>query len=992
MNYLYKIFFFFTILHYAQSPVYQEKWLNNEESGLPQNTIKSMVKDRFGFLWLSTEKGLIRYDGHKFVTYQPNVPNVENRTVLIGGDADDDFLFTYYNSVKFPVLISGRTCKTLNMQSPYYKEIKKYSSEYLIRMLGHRNYSSRLYFHYFISRKEGYCLRGDRLFYYVGRRERFIRAVKSYSYLNFAVSGENLIYMDSPEMISMITKDGKIKRFVTGLKKQLDYCLYVNYGNKQVFVRNANKIYIAEYLNGRMQLIEVYNDPQSSRKILYKCMYYDKHTRMLFVGTLDHGILIVKKKFIKAFTIPFAESTVLNAIDRYSDHELITASGDILDTRGNIRKLFSRKSTENYGVLYLKDKSGMLIKEFWEIYLYNKSGKKLIKDFGYEQRVTAINYGNKGKIWISASCIPNPVLGYIKIHKGTVTEHKFYKIFQKITGILELDNGNLLMSSENGIHIFNEKTKTIKTFYRNVLFRSLNENGDNNIWIESYGDGLYLYRNGKIYPPPPNKKRMLSDVHCVIGDDYGHYWMSSNDGLFQVHKKEFIDYYMGKLSDIYIQQYDKNDGLLSNEFNGGANINGLKIGKYVCFPSLNGIVFIDTKNAFSVFPEENFYTDRMLINDKEMLIGNNRVSLNRNFRYLKIFVDHPNYGNENNDLIHYRIDNAPWISLSEDNAVNINKLSYGDHEIHFRKLKNFGTDYTYKTLSIFVEPAFWETLFFKIAASAVLIGMFYLFYKRRLKKIELEKIILGQKIEQHTAKLNDTIRSLSATREELYAQLYRQKKLVTVISHDIKSPLKFINMSTEYLLENNSTEQELHNVLISIKDSCGKMIDFIESSLTYSKVFIYDSYTIKEDIILHEFMDQRIRIFKNIAEFNAITLINRIDPGTLIRSNADVLHIVVHNIVDNAIKYTKKGNVTVYSSSDKDGTKLIFEDTGIGMTPEEIRRITGGDVQKNTQVGMRIVNELLALVNVPMEIESDKNKGTRIILTFKNEAIQDLDS
>uniref|UniRef100_A0AAU6WV06 histidine kinase n=1 Tax=Chryseobacterium endophyticum TaxID=1854762 RepID=A0AAU6WV06_9FLAO len=282
--------------------------------------------------------------------------------------------------------------------------------------------------------------------------------------------------------------------------------------------------------------------------------------------------------------------------------------------------------------------------------------------------------------------------------------------------------------------------------------------------------------------------------------------------------------------------------------------------------------------------------------------------------------------------------------------------------------------------------------FFKIAASAVLIGMFYLFYKRRLKKIELEKIILGQKIEQHTAKLNDTIRSLSATREELYAQLYRQKKLVTVISHDIKSPLKFINMSTEYLLENNSTEQELHNVLISIKDSCGKMIDFIESSLTYSKVFIYDSYTIKEDIILHEFMDQRIRIFKNIAEFNAITLINRIDPGTLIRSNADVLHIVVHNIVDNAIKYTKKGNVTVYSSSDKDGTKLIFEDTGIGMTPEEIRRITGGDVHKNTQVGMRIVNELLALVNVPMEIESDKNKGTRIILTFKNEAIQDLDS
>ncbi len=44
-----------------------------DENGLPQNSIKAIMGDKEGFIWLSTESGLVRYDGHRFLTFDQSV-------------------------------------------------------------------------------------------------------------------------------------------------------------------------------------------------------------------------------------------------------------------------------------------------------------------------------------------------------------------------------------------------------------------------------------------------------------------------------------------------------------------------------------------------------------------------------------------------------------------------------------------------------------------------------------------------------------------------------------------------------------------------------------------------------------------------------------------------------------------------------------------------------------------------------------------------------
>jgi len=470
-------------------------------------------------------------------------------------------------------------------------------------------------------------------------------------------------------------------------------------------------------------------------------------------------------------------------------------------------------------------------------------------------------------------------------------------------------------------------------------------------------------------------------IHSVIDDKRGFYWLSSNHGLFQVKKNDFINAYLKGNRNFYIHKYARKDGILTSEFNGGANNNGVFNNGYVIFPSMNGMVYIDTKKAFPVLPAEDFFIDRVAINEKEKVVSE-VLKLERNFGYVKIFVDFVNFGNQRNNYIDYKIDDKTWQPLPENRIININALTKGKHSIVVRKLKNFSSEYSYKTLHVYVRPAFWETDVFKISMVILVLLIFYLIYTLRLKQAEKEAIILSEKIEERTAELNETIDSLSKTREELYAQLSRKKKLVAAISHDIKSPLNFINISTGILLDSIDDSTYEKRVISSIKESSAQILEFIDSTIRYNKIFVYDNYKSREQIVLRDFMTQRIGLFLNAAEFKFIQIQNNISADHTVISNPDVLSIVIHNILDNAVKYTNQGFIYIYGIKDECRFHLVIEDTGIGMSEQELSQIKNSDKFNGPQLGMKIIGELLPLIDVTFNIESKKGQGTKITLSF----------
>ncbi|SIQ95543.1 Signal transduction histidine kinase [Chryseobacterium sp. RU37D] len=962
-----------------QQTNYYEKWYTTEDNMLPQNTIKSIVQDKYDFIWLSTENGIVRFDGKDFKIYDSDIPNVENRTMLIDGAAEDDWLFTFFQSGEIPSIISKRSFSI----EPNNLKVKKFGTENLYKILKNNSESVKQQrFYYFITKNEYYILEGYNLYYHNSIKTQYIRKLKDYFYYNFFLSGNQLFYFKDPSSIEQICRTGQIKKYTTGITKASDYAIFVNNANQQTLIRNNNKIYLLEYVNNNIVLSVLYDD-KKLKQIVISCLYYDRKNNMLLLGTKSNGLLMVRKNFITAVASPSLGNNIFYALAEYDKNHLITARGEVFNKNGYCKKLSFNEEIDPYGIITLRPHSEFLIKRENKIILYNNNKISTLLDFKVSSSsIYSISKGKNGKIWISFWEKGKYKFGYIIIQNQKIIQKEFYYTKYSVRNSFQINEDEILLATEKGLFLFNQKKRIIKTLIDKINFRSINSNGDKLIWVETYGKGLYLYKDGKVYFPPKYLSQSFLFAHCVLEDNYGYYWISSNNGLFQVKKKDLVDCFLGRKEKIYIHKYNKNDGLSTTEFNGGANTNGIKQGDYIIFPSMNGLIYINTKASKPILSNEIYYMDRFIINGKEIPINNRTINIDRKFGYMKVFIDYPDYGNLDNNYIEYRIDDNQWELLADNKTLNINSLSKGKHLISFRKLKNFSSAYIYKSLSLHVKPAFWETVLFKMSACAIFLLILYMLYKLRLRKIEKEKRILNQKIEEHTSELKKTITSLSITREELYAQLYRRKKFIASISHDIKSPIKFIKLSAGYLMENtNDTEQK--KALNSIYESSDRIIDFIDSTIKYNKIFVYDNYKAKENVKLYNFIKQRISLFKNAAEFKALRIVNKIGKRKIIKTNPDVLSIIVHNILDNAIKYTdQNGSILIYDLKEDNQYKLVIEDTGIGMSPKEIKKLNEPISSEESNLGYRFIKELIPLIDCTIVIESTKNVGTKIFIIF----------
>ncbi|WP_027383921.1 ligand-binding sensor domain-containing protein [Epilithonimonas caeni] len=975
--------FSFLIFFWAKSQYtnFYERWYSSQEDKLPQNTIKSIVKDKYGFLWISTDNGLVRFDGTSFKKYDITVPGVENRTILIDGSASDDWLFTFYNSGEIPTLITKRNAFTVNDScGKSFRDLSVYGFENLQRLLEHNmEHIKKDRFHFFITKKKFYLLDNYHLFYQDNGVKKYITKCDDYLHYRFFLLNNKLFYIRNPNKIEEINRDGSRTLFTLPLKNNPENASYfINNANQQVFIRSGKKIYLIEYSNKKIVATPIYEN-EAIRKLSLSSIYYEQKDRTLFLGTSTKGLLVTRKHFINM--VSNSSNNIFNAIEK-SGNNVITSQGELLDEKGIKTVLPFPKGPDNYGIITTADPQAYVFKRNEILYHYFNNKLTPLLNFGMNHSsICTISKGKDQKIWLSAWQKKSCKLGYIILKEGKIQELKFYSVPMPIRGIFDLGNNKLLLASESGLYYFNSNTRVIHCLVPKINFRSINGNPDNVVWIESYGKGLYMYKAGKVYGPPKMNQHTFSYVHCVIDDNKGYYWLSSNNGLFQIRKQDLIDYYYRKVSDIYIQKYTLADGLLTMEFNGGSNSNGLNLANNIVFPSMDGLAFINIDEARPVLPSENFYIDKINVNGQE-ISAKEEISLERNFDNLRIFLDYTNYGNIKNDRIEYKIDNKDWQRLDETRSLYINSLYTGRHKVIFRKLKNFSSDHIYKTIVLTVRPAYWETTIFRLFIILSFLTIVYWTYSARLKKITREKMLLNKKIEESTIELRKTVTSLSATREELYAQLIRKKKFITTITHDITTPLKYIKMSSHFLLDTSIPWNEKEKIVHSIQDSISKITSFIESTLHYNKVFINNSFSKNEKVYLKKFINKRSSFFNAIAEFKQLEIINKIDNKIVLYTNPDVLSIIVHNIIDNAVKYTDSGYLEISALSSAGGLIISFQDTGIGMTADEIAIINDPGRESDPKVGMRIIKDLLPLINCKMQINSKKNEGTKILLEF----------
>ncbi len=268
-----------------------------------------------------------------------------------------------------------------------------------------------------------------------------------------------------------------------------------------------------------------------------------------------------------------------------------------------------------------------------------------------------------------------------------------------------------------------------------------------------------------------------------------------------------------------------------------------------------------------------------------------------------------------------------------------------------------------------------------VLSSAIVI---YFIIGYTVKKIIIKQKILKLLIERRT-------REIQQKNEELEKNNLIKTRLISIISHDLISPLKYIHFTTKNLLENKAgLDQDTIDEMMTEVMNSSKELELISTNiLNWIKYQNENRRLIKEEFDLHAIVNQIFSIFKGIAKQKDIELANEFNTGMILYQYMEPIKIVLYNLTLNALNFTEKGKITVSGGKTSKGILIKVEDEGIGMSNEQIANIMSEqfivssinvDKRKGNGLGYLIIKDLLKLVDAKFVIKSKKNKGTKVTI------------
>ena len=556
----------------------------------------------------------------------------------------------------------------------------------------------------------------------------------------------------------------------------------------------------------------------------------------------------------------------------------------------------------------------------------------------------------------------------------------------------------MILSSLNKKIIHYDKTtqKATKISTGKNDIRSIFICNDNKIWVCTYSNGFNLFENNKFYKLPIDKSSYLTSAHCIMEDNEGHFWISTNKGLIEVSKKSLLNFVKDK-SPVYYHHYDMNNGFLTNEFNGGCQPCNSKLDNgYLIYPSLNGIVAFHPEKVNKILPSADFYFNEVETENKTIYFKDTLFTSRENNRF-KFKIDFPYFGNEKN--IHFEAkllleEEDKWINISNERAISFTNLPPGYHELFIRKLGDFSSKYQTKKITVCVPYLFYETLWFKILFSGIIAVFLVYGIRTRLTYVQNKNKQLEKMIEVKTSKLIKTIEELNRTKNNLSKEIRQQKKLIGTISHDIKSPLKFLNIGINNLEKKVKEIEniEIQNLSNNLNNSSKSLLNFIDNLIEYSKIVLDNS--LSDD----DFMDADVLSMDIINLYKQIALSKNIQINYKNLSNKKILisnkisKIIISNLIDNALKNTENGKIDVTIEHKSNEIFLCITDTGKGFSVNEMNYyntlFNNYDSIKfnfqNNGLGLYLVIELVNFLNGFFIIKKNTPNGSIIEIVVES--------
>ena len=981
-----------------------------DENGLPQNAIHHLAYDRAGFLWLAMPEGLVRFDGHTFKVWNPEFSTLH---LVSAGGPDKLYAIGAHGNVL--ALRDGQTrfvCHTNTPMSGYTPEARVL--DYLPGKAVPYAFDNNRY-SYVMAAGPGrrYIFTGDSLKGLQDGTETFALSLRG-EYLEpwrFFVLDGRLYYLH---------EKGGIREWngsVHDRRPSGDLAGDPNYGRAGTEIRPLTNTVTGEvfiYLENSLYTVQASDDGElTTRRILagfdfsdhaISSVAYDSVRGRICLGSYTEGLFVFSKRSFVTLTfdefVPDKQGNAYRAQIPFGKNRVLTSDGSILGL-GERAGYLAGFSADVDPTAFARDAAGNIwTKRIFEVDRWDGNMEQVTGSWQLPQAVSVLYADSDSNLWIGTR---KPGSLYrLNLRPAEPLPEKWVDALPGITCIREAGRGRLHVGTSAGLFTLDKSTrelyvweglkgKPVRALYADTLRPW-------EVWALAKDNGLYWGRGGKAVMLPADHGNFLSDARCLLRDSTGNFWISTGKGLLWAASKDLRDFVQGKGQRVYYAYYGKSGGFNTNEFTGDCEPCGLALDNgYFSFPSLNGLVWFRPGAVEPEYPSAPVYPDGMWI-DGTQYPQDDTVHLSRNFRRFEVNYTTPYFGYAHNLVWETRMDDEEWQPAASGHIL-YTSLPPGTHELYIRKMNGPGIgNFAYRKLVLVVPPAYWQTVWFWALCVLLVTGLVFLYTRLRVLYIKRQNRFLEEAIAERTQELKETIRALKESKEIISRDAELQKRLTATIAHDVKTPLKYLLLTADNLTKTPPEGlKEEHETVKTVYHSLYRIYHFTDNLLAYIRTRFVDPVDTKGDAVnLRQLVQDKADIFRDIARAQGTELENHVSADIVWNGDANLLSVVVHNLMDNAVKFTFNGKVSCMAERAADEIKLTISDTGVGIHPEQMEYIQqflesdddkwNPGYSKHSGMGLVIIKEIVKQLGGRLLMDSEKGMGTLVVLYLPQES------
>ncbi len=977
----------FTVKHY------------HADNGLPQNEITALAIDQDHFVWFGTQAGLVRWDGAEFVTFTSrSSPLCYDRIFNIDRDLRSDRLLVRDEQTCIACIDQGRIHAL--------PEVAKADTTYWIR--------------------DGCFPLRDRHSPGAPRIDTMYKILDSTLY----PGPYNLVMLDSTRWLhtraNQVTlwKGAGVQRQIE-LPQSMDASVKFSYGDRYYLLGSDRIIYILDTLGQVKQDESLLDLVRPEPGMTFR--YHSSTTRQrqpvisygdqFFLLSVKEGRLEVSRLFaglntpLIGYVLPLSD-----------DQFLITTrnEGFVVATRKIFATLYSSESQADQIIYaHVQAHDGSLLAHnnlvydpdrqtahpapyehnWWSTSLYKDSqGRLFASDFHHYYRIhddfstESLAFG-PDRYWMFASDKDGRIWSF-DMHSDSLgyfgADWSFRPVvpspgiaWEQIKSMDFDGQGDIWMRTKHGVIVL-DRTQNI---YRALPalagsdVRHFKFDGDSTVWISTYNNGFGRYHKGTFFHFPFDQSQYLINSHYILEDSLGYFWIPTNNGIFRFMRSELEDYAEGRSQKFFYQHFDKDDGLLTNEFNGGPNTGQVLADGRFSMASMKGIVLLDPYAVKQRASAGGFWVDARIDGEVQTVAKKFRVPSRHSD--VTFHVSSPSLLQEE---IYYRMAglSSEW-KILEDPVLKYFRLRGGHYSLQLRKYRGFGGGQElFQSIDFAVQPTFINRTWVRICGLLMIVLVGVLVHRLRLRyltnlNLRLSKLVelRSRDLKNSNSRLTDKIEELNETQEKLSDLNRLHEHLLSMVSHDIRGSLNFISLLAGEVAKSDTRDVDtLKENFSVVKRSSDSMVQFVEQLLSYLKSSQGTDDIDRQLFSVRRLIDETIAVLEPRIKELQVHVEHL--PGEInLRSQRPFFGSIVHNILENEIKH---GNRNIEIKYQDNEALIIGGDQNINA--DRLNAFLRSDSffyydqQTNrASLGLAIMKNLSEKLGLTLEYESLKPNG-----------------